>query len=265
MPDSYYDIVLNTAPSAAFDSSAEFQIFCGLERGGTSAPGAGSGAIFVSPATLTITYPDFWGGDDTTTAAFSCPVVRPEGSGASALNRLLFAGAKSGAPQPLMIECQINGTEIGRFWIELSDPTWNDVFLANLYQGLYPCEYGWYCTLSAPSVLPPTFLVFDPGMTKYWVYSIIGLDEPTLAAVFVPSWGNTNAEKISIAEPFSGEGTGGEVTIWGAPGNFNLVMTNKLLSRAVLPIVEPIPLQCVPCVPQSILGNTWAGSLTGGG
>jgi hypothetical protein len=77
------------------------------------------------------------------------------------------------------------------------------------------------------------------------------LDAATISAIFTSGWGNNNSEKIVMAEPFTGEGSGGEVEIFGASGNYNLLMTNKLLSKELftLPRAFPIILPCVPCAP----------------
>lgn len=260
MPDASY--VYTQIPSTAFSIiSDDVRMFCGLRRGTTV-----RGAILVEPATLGISYPNFWEGDDSTTINFKNAQTMPDGD--VALNRIVFGGSGniSGSPdnRPLMITAHPNGTEIGRQWLQLSDPDWDAVLTNQAFAGIYPCDAGWYAILSVPTVLPPSFLLFSRDWSQYWVYSLIALDSATLAAIFTDGWGNGNQEKIVMSTAFEGEGGGGDLFVFGAQGNPNLIVTNKLLSRAILPPPMPIPLPCVPCAPQLILASSPGGGIAAG-
>lgn len=197
-----------------------------------------------------------WQGLDLTISGYGVSAWRPKDNASG--NWGLFSGVYINTDtQPLLIDANLDGTENARYRVALSDPVWNAVWSqppgsANIMQ-LLPCNVGWYGTMNVNTVTPPSFIVLNEDMTKYWVYVIEAEDPATNAAIFTSGWGNSFFEGLWISSILTDQGTPGIVQILGAVGNPSLLMQNigeANLGRLLLdnwPTI--ISGKCVPCAP----------------
>lgn len=225
----------------------------------------GGDVILINVALMTGTVEVKWEGLDATTTGMSNPAWRAKDN--SLGNWALFSGVYTNLnATPLLVDANLDGTENGRYNISLSDPTWDALWsqpgASAVIAQCLPCNVGWYAAISAGSVSPPSFFVFNEDMTQYWVYVIQAQDAETTTAIFNPSWGFSFSESLWINSILTDQGQGGEIQILGAPGNPSLLMQNTgeaNLSRLLLPPYPPIiSAKCVPCAPLQIgPGDTW--------
>jgi len=185
-------------------------------------------------------------------------------------NRLMFSGPYIGSGnRPLLITAALNGTEPNpRFFIKLDDPVWDAVLAQPVATrsvfSIWPCNAGWFACFGIDTVNPPTFILFNPDCTEYWIYTILANDTATLDAVFTIGWGTGGGERIHCDAPIANQGVGNEITISGAAGNPQLLITNLgALAQAIMPPYPPIiPMKCIPCAPVMMHGGRWYPSFT---
>lgn len=210
-----------------------------------------------------------WEGTDTTINDAGANI--PEGIWpdlAHLKNYLTISGFFSGnLPKPLLIDAAQGGAENGRFYIGLDDPTWNAVFTnwagVRGLAMLLPNNFGWFAPLNIDVVHPPTFILLNPDMTKYWIYVLQGADQAAINAIVNSNWGKGGTERIFMSAPSSG--VPGDILITGAGDtaeSMALILSNASAGPSrLLTVPMPTPLPCVPCAPLVIEGNGWQGRL----
>lgn len=205
---------------------------------------------------------DKWEGYDATIAGYGSAIAaRPYNN--SLGNRLLFSGPYIGSGnRPLLIEAGLNGVESGRYYLHLSDPTWDAVLAQPVatrsVYSIWPCNAGWYGVFGINIVTTPTFIVFNEDCTKYWIYVIVANDDAALQAIFTVGWGTGGAERIFVGTPVTSDSGQGDFILSGAVGNPPLLMSNTFSGRSLAPPFPPvIGLPCVPCAPLQYDGNGW--------
>lgn len=255
-------------PQPILDSLGNLRAAFGVDGtlGGTSPP---AGNVYMMNMTLmTIILAPRFEGFDATTAGNSNMSWRPKNDASG--NFGLWSGVYIGTgTRPLLIDANLSGTENGRFTIFLSDPTWDAVLnqpvATNTMKQLLPCNAGWVAPWSINAVSPPSFIVFNEDMTKYWIYVIQAIDADAIAAIVTVGWGNSFSERIWVPSPPPvGQGVSGDFQIFGAVGNPPLLMQNPGTPQGTLlmpPYPPVITATCVPCAPIQMDGGKWVGRL----
>jgi hypothetical protein len=174
----------------------------------------------------------------------------------------------SGSTRPILVSALLNGTENGRYNIHLDDPTWDAVLVSSGgVKTIRACDAGWFAAISITHVTPATFFLFNEDCTQYWVYNLVGTDQNSIDSLTNTIWGKDGNERIFIAAPLVGNGSPGDLTIFGA-GSDRAHQASVITNGAPIPsriLLPPFPAvympPCVPCAPMQLIGDQWVGRL----
>lgn len=224
------------------------------------------GIVFLMDTSNNLTNELKWEGYDLIVSNYQINGIRPKDNGLG--NWLVSTGWAQGNlnTHPLLVDANLNGSENGRYWIELDDPTWNAVLSQtpanrNIYQ-FFPCNAGWFATIRLSAVTPPSMFLFNEDFTKFWVYSFLGATQAVVDAMNTFGWGNGGSELVYLDAPIISNAETDNLQFYGADGNPFLLIGNQAtpslrrLAHAFPPVYQPT---CVPCAPLQINGNTWQG------